>query len=122
MIMTPRQVCDDAEKNDWNNVVSCFSSVGRPSQRVADAQKSRMTMLILAIVMVVMVMIMVITMMMVVESMVMMLMRLKSNVQPLYGDGQGGEDAAGHAGVRERVDQVGEEDGEHAAVRLSKRT
>ena len=58
MIMTPRQVCDDAEKNDWNNVVSCFSSVGRPSQRVADAQKSRMTMLILAIVMVVMVMIM----------------------------------------------------------------
>ena len=58
MIRTPRQVCNDAEKNDWNNVVSCFSSVGRPSQRVADAQKSRMTMLILAIVMVVMVMIM----------------------------------------------------------------
>ena len=49
MIMTPRQVCDDAEKNDWNNVVSCFSSVGRPSQRVADAQKSRMTMLILIV-------------------------------------------------------------------------
>ena len=42
--------------------------------------------------------------------------------QPLYGDGQGGEDAAGHAGVGERVDQVGEEDCEHAAVRLSKRT
>ena len=40
------------------------------------------------------------------------------DVQPLYGDGQGGEDAAGHAGVGERVDQVGEEDCEHAAVRL----
>ena len=93
MIMTPRQVCNDAQKNDGNNVVSCFSSVGRPSQRVADAQKSRMTMLILVIVMVVMAMIMTITMMMVVESMVMMLMRLMFNVQPPNGDGQGGEDA-----------------------------
>ena len=44
IVRTPRQVCDDAEKNDGNNVVSCFSSVGRPSQRVADAQKSRMLM------------------------------------------------------------------------------
>ena len=52
----------------------------------------------------------------------MMLMRLMFNVQPLNGDGQGGEDAAGHAGVRERVDQVGEEDCEHATVRLCKRT
>ena len=50
MIMTPRQVCNYAEKNDGNNVVSCFSSVGRPSQRVADAQKSRMVMLMLVIV------------------------------------------------------------------------
>ena len=52
MVRTPRQVCDDAEKNDWNNVVSCFSSVGRPSQRVADAQKSRTVMLMLMFMMV----------------------------------------------------------------------
>ena len=93
MIRTPREVCDDAQKNDGNNVVSCFSSVGRPSQRVADAQKSRMTMLILVIVMVVMMVMMVITMMMVVESMVLMLMILIYINQLLYGDGQGGEDA-----------------------------
>ena len=93
MIRTPRQVCDDAEKNDGNNVVSCFSSVGRPSQRVADAQKSRMVMLMLVIVMVVKMMMMVITMMMVVESMLMMLMMLISINQPLDGDGQGDEDA-----------------------------
>ena len=93
MIRTPRQVCNDAQKNDWNNVVSCFSSVGRPSQRVADAQKSRMVMLMLVIVMVVKMMMMVITMMMVVESMVMMLMMLISINQPFYRDGQGGEDA-----------------------------
>ena len=93
MVRTPRQVCDDAQKNDGNNVVSCFSSVGRPSQRVADAQKSRMVMLMLVIVMVVKMMMMVITMMMVVESMLMMLMMLMSIGQPLDGDGQGGEDA-----------------------------
>ena len=54
MIRTPRQVCNDAQKNDWNNVVSCFSSVGRPSQRVADAQKSRMVMVMLMMLMIIM--------------------------------------------------------------------
>ena len=38
--------------------------------------------------------------------------------KPLDGYGKGCQDAAGHAGVGERVDQVGEQDCEDAAVRL----
>jgi len=36
----------------------------------------------------------------------------------LNRNGKGGEDAPAHAGVGEWVDHVGEQDGEHVAVRL----
>ena len=42
LIVTPWKVCKDTDQGDRNNIVGGLPRVGRPSQRVADAKKSKM--------------------------------------------------------------------------------
>ena len=61
----PWKVCKDTDQGDWNNIVGGLPRVGRPSQRVADAKKSKMMMMMITTtMMIMMIMIMIMLMMM----------------------------------------------------------
>ena len=56
----PWKICKDTDQGDWNNIVGGLPRVGRPSQRVADAKKSKMMMMMMMMIMI-MIMLMMMT-------------------------------------------------------------
>ena len=64
LIVTPWKVCQDTDQGDWNNIVGGLPRVGRPSQRMADAKKSKMMMMTTTTAMMMMMMMMIMIMIM----------------------------------------------------------
>ena len=76
LIVTPWKVCQDTDQGDWNNIVGGLPRVGRPSQRMADAKKSKMMMMTTTTAMMMMMMMMIMIMIMMIMIMIFSL-RLK---------------------------------------------